>query len=139
MGSYTRLPRAGSRFALQICLSNKSERCAFLELGNYLDKFETEIEVITNRNWALLRNFRVVESFDREQLMNLGTLKKSRLVHSISPLKSKLEIDGYYGILTDFRDAIRDGRPATAKLAESIPVYKIIDSIRKEIGFKEEL
>lgn len=125
----TLCPMEGTRFALQVELQFAAGATAVLELGNHCKRFESCIEVTTDRGTV-----GVLEDFTRLRIShspsdNEGRIRPTKPSHDRRFADQRIVTRGYLAVIASFRDALRDGAPSPSPFANNVQAFEVIDEI----------
>jgi predicted dehydrogenase len=122
--SHLRLDEA--RFSLSMVLEFADDRQAVLDLGNYSNRFENDIELIgADGRVARVRNLRRIELVEPAACRT--TSSKAIEVLETSGLQGGFAASGYASALAAFVESARTGAASPSPIAASLPVYEVIE------------
>jgi predicted dehydrogenase len=121
------------KIAINVVISFEDGRIAFLDLGNYSNRFESRYEMITSLGFVgVLSDLKILRFYGDESSRVLFSSKEVS-EYVISNLQGGYSVGGYEGAMANFRDSIMHNHTSASKLQGSEVVYWIIEEILHQI------
>ena len=118
------------KFTLNLVLDFNDDRKATLDLGNYSDRFDYSCEIINNTGLVatIIQHNRIQCTGLHTQIVAPEAFKKNTLLEYTWPsLHGGYACSGYSSAIESFVRSVRLRMPSESPLANSVPVFNVIN------------
>ena len=126
----------GQRIAINASVHSINGKVAFLELGNYSNRFDCRIEAITQEGTVgVLSGLRQLQIFNSKSFLDQKCRFSGKEVgnFTVSDLKGGYSIGGYEGAIRNFCNSITENSRSLSDVKLSLPVYQVAEQILKHM------
>jgi predicted dehydrogenase len=126
----------GQNLAINASVHSSSGKVAFLELGNYSNRFDCRIEAITQGGTVgVLSGLRQLQVFNSKSFLDRKYRFSGKEVgnFTVSDLKGGYSIGGYEGAIRSFCNSIIENSRSLSDVKLSLPVYQVAERILTQI------
>jgi predicted dehydrogenase len=130
-------PLGDGGFVAGALLTTPDGRMAVLELGNYSNRFESQVElVMQDGTVAVLEDLRTIRRYRAEPTKDerAWTDGKAFVQYTVPSLMGGFGVGGYEGALASFRDSVQHWHGSASPIERSLPVYRMMHEILRLTG-----
>lgn len=120
------------KLALVLALRCADGKSAFIELGNYSNRFEYRLELLGSSGIvATLEQHNRISIYNAQSISVAPNLfeGKQTIEYVWPSLRGGFKATGYKGAMQSFYESIVSGKPSSSPLSSSLIVYRIMDEV----------